>query len=175
MKLRTVAGSAIVLMCCAAAPPQSPSLTQSIVGKVWIHLNRSWSYPPKEAHLRLRTAPATLIRFADTNEFSMIHCTVIEQDGQLTISNGDGQTIYLGKWVASPSRFEATFRLVDETSPPIGGRQYPGAEEEATATVAGKSLTFQDKLFDEAKTLDPAEYETFIAPERTKAASKHSE
>lgn len=158
--------------CCSAAPARVSPLAESIIAKVWMHVDGPWESPPPEVGLNERTAPATLIRFDADGAFSMLHCYLIEQDKKLTISNGDGQVISLGLWAESESAIDATFRLVHETVQPVGGRKSPGPEESASAVIIGHSIRFRGAMYDEAKQLEMRNYEEFIGPERAKLKAK---
>jgi hypothetical protein len=158
--------------CCSAAPARVSPLTESIVDKVWVHIDGPWESPPPEIGLNERTAPATLIRFEADGAFSMMHCYVIEYAKKLTISNGDGQAIFLGLWSETGSTIDSTFRLAYETVQPVGGRRYPGPEEKTSAMIIGHSIRFRGAIYDEAKTLDVRNYEEFIRPERAKLNGK---
>lgn len=155
--------------CSATSAPK----VSALIGKVWMHVDGDWQRPPADADYpsNYRSAPVTLIRFTSDHEFSMMHCWIIEYGEKLTISNGDGQAIFLGTWTSDPAGIAAAFRLVYETVQPVGGGRYPGPEERATASRAGRRIRFRGKLFDDAKTLDGQNYEELIATERASGSA----
>lgn len=117
-------------------------------------------------------APVTLVRFKSDGEFSMMSCYVIEQANNLTISEGDGQAIFLGSWLRVASAIEAKFQLTYETVGPVGGSKYPGPVQRVSGRMTGRSLTFGGRQYEAAQHLDALDYEQFIAPERKRTSTR---
>lgn len=158
---------AIVMACSPQSTnsTQEPSHSERLTSTVWMRLIGDWQYSPPDEHVApFRSSLATVIRFAEDHQFSMIECWVVEsQGGHLTISNGDGQAIFIGSWqINKQKEIDILFRLVYEMIPPVEGGEYPGPEEKATAMPTGETIQFQGKTFTQAKGLAFAEYERFV-------------
>lgn len=142
---------------------REPAPVDFLTGTVWMHLDGEWQHPPVDENTAdYRAAPATLLRFTDNFQFSMIHCWISETNENIEISGGDGQVIYVGIWGPGDTGFNTYFRLVYEMIQPAGGGEYPGPEEKETAQLIGDAVSFRGKVFTAAKKLSFANYETFI-------------
>lgn len=141
-------------------------LDRSLTKTVWIHLNTEWESPPPDEHIGdNRYAHASLLRFTEQQQFSVIHCLVGDLGEKFGISTGDGQAILVGTWSEEDGRVEVRYRLVYETLPPVGGKAYPGPEEKATARLADGKLELWGQTFTPAVKLDFEEYERFVDPQ----------
>lgn len=144
-------------------------LSESLTKTVWIHLNSEWESPPPDEHIGdNRYAHASLVRFTDQHQFSVIHCLVGDLGEQFGVSTGDGQAIEVGTWSEKDGVVEVRYQLVYETLPPVGGKIYPGPEEKAMARLTGSTLELGGKTFTQAPKMRFEEYERFVGPEGSK-------
>ena len=84
---------------------------RSVVAK-----RREWINAPAELNARLQTGQAAILYFGADHSFAIIYCVVNRVPKQyVTISHGDGQVVYLGKWAAAGDQVSATYRLTSHT------------------------------------------------------------
>lgn len=171
MKFRAVVAVLIIAVSgCGVAPtPPRSLLPQSAMGKVWMHVDGAWVHPPADLGYPsdYGSAPATLTRFTTNSEFSMLQCWIIQNDKKLSISSGDPHRVFIGRWTTNDSNVTVSYRLVYELVQPVGGGQYPGAEQKASLAIINNTIKLAGVTYTKAA-VDPRNYEEFIGPERAK-------
>ena len=111
--------AALLLLAIAPAQSQSNSPTGA-----WVSQGR-WEAAPKEVNRDLRATGAQIIYFEADGSFTRWSGTLYSERHQsATISEGDAETLYSGKWTQLPSGPEikmrkvyADVRMRDETIP----------------------------------------------------------
>jgi hypothetical protein len=156
---------------CGAPARQTPqpSLPPAIVGKIWMHIDGDWVRPPADMGYpnAYGSAPATLLRFRNDHEFSIVQGWVIRSDNQFSISGGDPHRVLIGLWTPATAGTDVTYRLIYELVQPVGGGKYPGAEQKGHIAINGGAISF-DGVGYEPSTIALTNYEDFVAPERAK-------
>ena len=113
----------ILLLGCKYLNTDNPS---RITSEVWVHIDSAWREPPAGAEVVELTAWATLVTAEPDGGFAWIKCLLIRQGKEVRISQGDPQTIYLGRWYIKNSAIHADYRLTYQTVE-MAGQVYPGA------------------------------------------------
>lgn len=96
-------------------PPRLPPLDLHL-----INIEEPWNYPPEELgpDNRSRTAAATIIIFGSSGEYVEHTGYIIEQqNGDLSISAGDGHVVATGKWERRERHVRAVRLRVFRTLP----------------------------------------------------------
>ena len=131
----------LVLWSCAAF-----AQTAKTAG-AWLPVNVKWEHAPPQINPNLETGATTILYFGEHGQFALVGCVVNREPGRYTtLSQGDGQVIYLGEWDGHlPGK--AKYRLVSRTVA-VEGEKLPGPwhEEKVNATKKG-NLMFQGKLY----------------------------
>jgi hypothetical protein len=111
MKLKSLV---FVMVLCGAALAQTAPIKHEWVFVGWQPIQ--WESPPSEAHLRIKTSPAEILVFYPNGEFTDVRCLLIKrQDGEVVISNGDGQVVAAGHWTRQGETITVESQVVYRT------------------------------------------------------------
>lgn len=120
----------------------------------WLQDGIKWINAPAEINAHLQTGQAALLYFGPDHTFAIIYCVVNRVPKQyMTISHGDGQVVYLGKWEAAGDQISTTYRLMSRTVQ-IKGEKLPGPELRATIKKSHVLLVLQSKSYRRVDALD---------------------
>jgi hypothetical protein len=110
---------AFFLFLCGVVLPQTAPIKHEwvLVGGQPIQ----WESPPPEADLRIKTSPAEILIFYPNGEFAEVGCLLVKrQDGEVVISNGDGQVIAAGHWTRQGETMTVESQVVYRTVHRLG-------------------------------------------------------
>jgi hypothetical protein len=141
---------AVLLLGCRSLNPGNPS---GITGEVWVHLDSAWREPPAGAEVIEQTAWATLVTAEPDGRFAWIKCLLIRQGKEVRVSQGDPQTVYLGRWYTKNSTIHADYRLTYQTVE-LAGQVYPGNLERSFFSLQKSTLLFNSQRFAPISGLD---------------------
>ena len=126
---------------------------------LYINLGR-WQKPPKETGLigYEWTADATLIRIMRDGTFEMITCYLRRSRQDCGISQGDGQTIWLGKVKKKNDGFAVLYKMVMDISGVVGDKP----EKEANIFLGDGFLIFNGDIYDVSKLVTIKDFNGYI-------------
>lgn len=141
----------------AGAPRiKAPSLSANL----WVFVASPWQSPPPEIGLDERVASVSIIRFYPDNKFIKLQCTVIEQNGKWTISDGANQRVFAGKWWISDSIVNLQYKLMSEEIKPANPK--PNNDINLTVQENDGKLTIDGKLYESTNLLDIEEFDSHV-------------
>lgn len=109
--VKSIAPFALLSLMIASAQGQ----TTTQISGAWRQSGVKWTKPPAELHLDERSAQAGLLYFGPNGQFALIYGNVIQGANRETLSHGDGQVVYLGKWTFDRAILQVEYRLVSRT------------------------------------------------------------
>ncbi len=120
----------------------------------WLQDGVKWTKAPAGMNPRLKLGEAEILYFRKDQAFAIIYCIVnrIPKEYE-TISHGDGQAVYRGKWEAQGDDIAVEYRLVDRTVK-IKGEALPGTIQHATIKASRGILHLEKGSFHRAADLD---------------------
>jgi hypothetical protein len=134
----------------------------------WLQTDVKWANAPAEVNARLEFGEAAVLYFKADHSFALIYCVVNRVPGEyMTISHGDGQVVYVGKWEAAGDQIRAAYRLVSRTVQ-VKGETLPGPPQRATVKTSHGVLSLNGKTYRRTDALDQS------AAEVVNAAQQHS-
>jgi hypothetical protein len=95
---------------------------------VWLQRGIHWERAPRDVNPKLSAGGATVLYFAMDGRFGMLSCTVYKQNGTISVSNGDSESIYRGKWAVAGNVVHVTYQLIRHDIRIIG-EKLPGPEQ----------------------------------------------
>jgi len=120
----------------------------------WLQDGVKWTNAPQDINPHLQTGEAEILYFGKDQAFAVIHCVVNRVPKEYeTISHGDGQVVYRGKWETAGDDISVEYRLVDRTVK-IKGEELPGPIRHATIKAPHGVLHLDGKTFHRAIGLD---------------------
>jgi hypothetical protein len=149
----------ITLVLFAFLPTLALGLNERQVQGAWMEDGTRWIKAPPDVNSHLETSEAEILYFGQDHTFVIIHCFVNRVPNQYeTISHGDGQVVYRGRWNATGDNIDVEYRLVSRTAQ-IKGETLPGPIQRATIKTPHKILTFERKNFHRTPGLDKSAVE----------------
>lgn len=168
-QLATIISILFVAVACHADTPKQQLDTATLTKHLWVHLDSKWE-PYGEETASTQVAYARVLQFAPDGEFSWIACMLLrnEKRNWITISAGDGQVIFMGRWRAMDDAIEVKYVKTYEMVRPIDGSDPPfGKVRDSIVHISGNELTFDGRKYWTANAPEVKNYEEeYIAPER---------
>lgn len=94
-----------------------------------------WQSPPRGVAPHIKTSAADILILNPNGDFAEVYCLLIRQrDGNVLISNGDGEVVSVGNWQRNGSTVSVTSRVVYRTVRVVG-RSMPETEERRTFSL----------------------------------------
>jgi len=144
--------TALLLLVCL--PVLAAGLDEGHVQGAWLQDGVKWSKAPPDINAHLQTGEAEILYFGKDQAFTIIYCVVNRVPKEYeTISHGDGQVIYRGKWEAQGDDIAVEYRLVSRTVK-IKGEALPGPIQHATIKASDRVLHLERKTFHRTVGLD---------------------
>jgi hypothetical protein len=144
--------TALLLLVCL--PMLVAGLDQDHVQGAWLQDGVKWTKAPAGINPRLKLGEAEILYFDKDQTFVIIYCIVNRVPNEYeTISHGDGQVVYRGKWEAQGDDIAVEYRLVDRTVK-IKGEALPGPIQHATIKTSDRVLRLERKTFHRTVGLD---------------------
>jgi hypothetical protein len=135
-------------------PALAAGLAQEQVHGAWLQDGVKWTKAPPDINPQLQTGEAEILYFDKDQTFAVVHCVVNRVPKQYqTISHGDGEVVYRGRWTGVGDTIAVDYRLVSRTVA-IKGEELPGPIQHATIRESGGTLSFDRKAFRRTPTLD---------------------
>ena len=149
------------------------------IDPTWVYISQPlrWESPPRNLHLRIKTASAQVIILYPSGSLSEVGCLLIrQQDGKITISKGDGEVVKAGTWVSEGESIILTshvvFRTVQLINPATGKAE---SESDVTEVFRKGPNSLQQvgkKRYVHLKTFDDFESLSALANEREGSDAK---
>jgi hypothetical protein len=137
----------------------------------WLQDGVKWVNAPRAINPHLQSGSATVLYFDKDQTFALIYCTVgREPKKYVTISHGDPQNVFLGKWEIKGENILVEYRLVSRTIHIIPKEELPGPIQHATMTISHGNLTFDGKTFRPTPGLNESTFRR--TPELDKSAAE---
>jgi len=125
----------------------------------WLEIGVNWIGAPAEINPHLQYGQAQIVYFGRDHVFAVIYCTINRVPKQyMTISAGDPQGVYRGKWKLDGDDIAVEYRLVDRTIE-VRGEKLPGPIQRAAIKISSQILTFDRKKFRRSLELDKSSSE----------------
>jgi hypothetical protein len=164
----------VAVACHAYAETDKQEINTAILTKyLWVHLDSEWE-PYGDETSSTDVAYARVLHFGSDGEFSWIACMLLRNKSQnwTTISAGDGQVIFMGRWRALDDGVEVQYVKTYEMVHADGSDLPFSKVKKAIVRLSGHELIFDGRSYSMANAPDEKLYEEeYIAPERL----KHSE
>ena len=158
-------------LACGAGAGKSSLDAGALTRGVWVKLDSGWQPSPPESGFA-SSAYARVLRFSSDGRFSYIACMLLRNGERVTISPGDGQVFFFGKWQAADDHARIEYVKARETIH-IPGSAQPFTEKKfAKAQLAGDALTFEGQRFTRSFAPDLNEYEAMVNGVREWEAAK---
>lgn len=142
------------LLLLAFLPAFVAGLDEGHVQGAWLQDGVKWTKAPPDINPHLQTGEAEILYFGKDQTFAIIHCVVNRVPKEYeTISHGDGQVVYRGKWEAAGDSIAVEYRLVSRTVK-IKGEALPGPIQHATIKTSDRVLHLEKKTFHRTVGLD---------------------
>src|SRR5436190_3280814 len=120
----------------------------------WLQSDVKWTNAPAEINARLQSGEATVLYFRPDHSFALINCVVNRVPIEyMTISHGDGQVVYLGRWAAAGDQITVTYRLVSRTVE-IKSEKVPGPFKRGTIKTSHAVLNMSARRYHRSKAVD---------------------
>jgi hypothetical protein len=166
MKKVGLIASVVVALACGAGP-QKPALNVAVLTNgVWVKLDSAWQPSPRESGFA-SVAYARVLRFAPDGRFSWIACVLLRNDARVTISPGDGQVFFFGRWEAADDHATVEYVKAREMIHVPGSDQPFAIKKIAEAEVVGDTLTFEGLRFTKSFAPNQRAYEEMVNGVRT--------
>jgi hypothetical protein len=144
--------TALLLLVCL--PVLAAGLDDGHVQGAWLQDGVKWSKAPPDINAHLETGEAEILYFGKDQDFTIIYCVVNRVPKEYeTISHGDGQVVYRGKWETAGDNIAVEYRLVSRTVK-IKGAALPGPIQHATIKTSDSVLHLEGKTFRRTVGLD---------------------
>lgn len=161
MKKLALITTVIVAIACGASTRKATLDIEALTHGVWVKLDSGWQPSPPESGFT-SSAYARVLRFAPDGRFSWIACMLLRNGEKVTISPGDGQVFFFGKWKAEVAEAQVEYVKARETIHIPGSAQPFTEKKAAEAQVAGDAVTFEGQRFTKAFAPDLDEYEAMV-------------
>jgi len=102
---------------------------------MWLQTRIKWEKAPRDVNPNLSAGAAVTIYFGDGGDFRMLSGTVYKQNGKISASQGDSESIWKGKWALSGEKIRVQFRLIYHDIR-MQGENLPGPVQEVTFEFA---------------------------------------
>jgi hypothetical protein len=160
-----------LLFCLAAIGAASEKKSKVAPTGAWLQDGVKWIKAPAEINAHLQTGQATILFFRPDHTFAIIYCVVNRVPRRyLTISHGDGQVVYLGKWEVTDDQISTTYRLTSRTVQ-VQGENLPGPEQRATIKNSQSILVLDGKSYRRADALNKSAAEVVNGTQQSTAES----
>jgi hypothetical protein len=115
-----------------------PAFAQTVkTTGAWMPVDVKWEQAPPEVNSRLEAAQTRVLFFGDGGNLAVIECIVNREPGRyMTISRGDGQLVFTGKWDGQLPD-EVKYQLVSRTVA-LEGEKPPGPWQQGKLKSANK-------------------------------------
>jgi hypothetical protein len=144
--------TALLLLFCL--PVLAAGLDEGHIQGAWLQDGVKWTKAPPDINPHLQTGEAEILYFGNDQTFAIIYCVVNRVPKEYeTISHGDGQVVYQGKWEAKGDDIAVEYRLVTRTVK-IKGEALPGPIQHATVKASRGLLHLEKRSFHRAAGLD---------------------
>jgi hypothetical protein len=112
---RCLAWLSICLFATAISTAQAQVNVAKLVKKhpVWLVNGLKWEHVEGETDLTETYAGGTILYFGTDGKFGMFGGVIIRQGRKMGLSEGEGGTVYSGKWAEVDGGVEVTYRLVE--------------------------------------------------------------
>jgi len=103
----------ILLLGTVVAPSFAGNEIERIVRRhpVWIRAGLAWERDPGERTQEY--AGATILYFGENGKFGYFGGIILRRGSRISLSEGEGGTVYSGTWTPNSDRIQADYRLVD--------------------------------------------------------------
>jgi hypothetical protein len=137
-----------LLMALIFLPSLAVTSDTSFSDGAWLQDGVKWVNAPRDINPHLQSGSAAVLYFGKDQTFALIYCTVgREPNKYITISHGDPQNVFLGKWEIKGENILIEYRLVSRTILKIPKEELPGPIQHATMKVSNNILSFDRKTF----------------------------
>lgn len=140
-----IAIQALLLVLTACAGQGQPR--DAFVDRVLEHLDTAWQSPPPQVQLDEQTAAVTLMRLERSKRLTIIHATVIHQQDDYTISDGDSIHVSVGTWDRDGDRLILKYYTLYRTIAVQPDDRRQAHEERASFSRNGDSISIHEKQF----------------------------
>jgi hypothetical protein len=134
------------------------------INGAWIPVQMHWVHAPPQINPKLETGEAAIIFFGRDGQFVVVQGVINREAGRyMTLSQGDGQVIFLGKWNGIlPGK--VIYRLTSR-SVALEGEKLPGPWHEEHISIVGNGyLVFQGTTYRRASDLGKSVCEALHQP-----------
>lgn len=111
-------------------PAEDIGNSQPLTSRLWVHLDSEWHASSPETG-STAWAYSRILRFLPNHEFSMVACILLRGSTATSMSPGDGQVIYLGRWKEEMGVVAIEYVKVDETIHEVDGFDAPFQHKKA--------------------------------------------
>jgi|SRR5215831_16925683 len=126
--------------------------TKEFLG-AWLETPLKWTKVPAELQRKERYAQAAVLYFGSDHSFAMVYGTILKGSRWESLSRGDGQVVYLGKWNQEGATLHVEYRLVSRTVRKEG-EMLPGPIQTEEAAIKNDALSFGKMRFHRDLRLD---------------------
>jgi len=117
----------LLLMALLALPLAATGKLSELLSRnpIWLQTPIQWERAPRDVNPKSSAAFAVAVYFRDDGKFGMISGTFYRQDGKITASAGDSESVCHGKWTLQGEKIHVTYQLVYRDLK-IEGQSLPG-------------------------------------------------
>lgn len=144
----------IILLLLVCLPAIAVGTDEGNLRGAWLRDGVKWTKAPSKIRRNLTLGQAEILYFGEQQVFAIIDCTVNRVPKEYeTISQGDAQGLYKGKWEAKGDDIVIEYVLVSRTVQ-LKGEVLPGPIQHARIKASDKVLHLNGKTFRRATALD---------------------
>jgi hypothetical protein len=145
--MKKILAVALLWTCACSAKTMNPT-------GAWLPTDVKWEHAPVQVNPRLEVSSTTVLYFDQKGGFTKIDCTLNREQGYMTMSHGDGQVVYSGRWDGHiPGRI--MYRVVSRTVA-LKGETFPGPWHEDTLASEREFLLLDGRVYKRANELLPS-------------------
>lgn len=120
----------------------------------WLEQNLKWEKAPKTIDPNLRSAGARLIFFSKDGRVLIWSGIVYEHHKKNPVmSNGDGESLYLGRWMITKAQSTIEYQVVYRTIQ-IVGEKLPGPIKRQSILIKPNEISIDGYRYRRAEALD---------------------
>jgi hypothetical protein len=155
-------GVGLIAIACSAGVPTQTLDTTSLTNGLWVKLDSPWQRSPPESGFT-SSAYARVLRFEPDGQLSWIACMLLRNGKTTTISPGDGQVFFFGKWQPAGDHVAVEYVKVREMVHAADGSDQPFEKKiVTTARINGEAVTFDGLRFTRSFAPDTDAYEEMV-------------
>jgi hypothetical protein len=171
MKKLMLLAIVVVAVACDAGEARQELDTAALTKGLWVKLDSAWQPSPPESGFT-SSAYARVLRFEPDGQFSWIACMLLRNGEKTTISPGDGQVFFFGRWKAAGNRAHVEYVKAREVIHVAGSDQPFEKKRVATAESTGDRVIFEGLRFTRSFAPDESAYDEMVNGVRKWEAAK---